>query len=147
MISKLQRPVIYILVLLDVICFIKKFHKRKKTITVLIFSNVLAEFRSPAYDGSFPESELFKVAKNNHRGNWGLVPGFLEFQGRCDVFLDNLVAVLLQLERGGDLLVDGPGKSGHNASSQHSRCQTHCKSTNSSLPLILIVMRLKLKIE
>jgi len=102
---------------------------------VLIFSNVLAEFRSPAFDGSYLESELFRVAKNNHRGNWELVPGFLEFQGRCDVFLDNLVAVLLQLERGGDLLVDGPGKGGHYASSQHSWCQTHCKSTNSPLPV------------
>jgi len=135
MISKLQRPVIYILVLLDVICFIKKFHKKKNTITVLIFSNVLAEFRSPAFDGSFPESELFRVAKNNHRGNWELFPGFLEFQGHCDVFPGNLAAVLLELEGGGDLLVDGPGKSGHHASSQHSRCQTHCKSTNSSLPV------------
>jgi len=80
MISKLQRPVIYILVLLNVICFIKKFHKKKNTITVLIFSNVLAEFRSPAFDGSYLESELFRVAKNNHRGNWELVPGFLEFR-------------------------------------------------------------------
>ena len=62
-------------------------------------------------------------------------------------FRANLVAVLLELEGGGDLLVDGPGKGRHHASSQHSRCQTHCKSTNSSLPLILIVMRLKLKIE
>ena len=62
-------------------------------------------------------------------------------------FKDNLVAFLLELERGGDLLVDGPGKSGHHASSQHSRCQTHCKSTNSSLPVILIVTRLKIKIE
>ena len=62
-------------------------------------------------------------------------------------FRDNLVAVLLELEGGGDLLVDGPGKSGHHASSQHSRCQTHCKSTNSSLPVIWIIIRLKLKIE
>ena len=59
--------------------------KNKNTITVLIFSNVLAEFKSPAFDGSFLESELFRVAKNNHRGNWELVPGFLEFQGHCDV--------------------------------------------------------------
>ena len=72
--------------------------KNKNTITVLIFSNVLAEFRSPAFDGSFPESELFRVAKNNHRGNWELVPGFLEFQGHCDVFPGNLAAVLLDLE-------------------------------------------------
>ena len=77
---------------------------------MLIFSNVLAEFRSPAFDGSFPESELFRVAKNNHRGNWELFPGFLEFQGHCDVFPGNLAAVLLELEGGGDLLVDGPGK-------------------------------------
>ena len=62
-------------------------------------------------------------------------------------FKDNLVAFLLELERGGDLLVDGPGKGRHHASSQHSRCQTHCKSTNSSLPVILIVTRLKIKIE
>ena len=62
-------------------------------------------------------------------------------------FRANLVAVLLELEGGGDLLVDGPGKGRHHASSQHSRCQTHCKSTNSSLPVILIVIRLKLKIE
>ena len=62
-------------------------------------------------------------------------------------FRANLVAVLLELEGGGDLLVDGPGKGGHHASSQHSRCQTHCKSTNSSLPVILIVIRLKIKIE
>ena len=62
-------------------------------------------------------------------------------------FRANLVAVLLELEGGGDLLVDGPGKGRHHASSQHSRCQTHCKSTNSSLPVILIVTRLKIKIE
>jgi len=43
--------------------------KNKNTITVLIFSNVLAEFRSPAFDGGNLESELFRVAKNNHRGN------------------------------------------------------------------------------
>merc|ERR1719495_855382 len=124
--------------------------------TVLIFSNVLAEFKSPAFDGSYLESELFNIAKNNHRGNWELVPGFLEFQGHCDVFPGNLAAVLLELEGGGDLLVDGPGKgrdvllelegggdllvdgpgkSGHHASSQHSWCQTHSKSTNSSLPV------------
>ena len=114
---------------------------------MLIFSNVLAEFRSPAFDGGFPESELFRVAKNNHRGNWELFPGFLEFQGHCDVFPGNLAAVLLELEGGGDLLVDGPGKGRHHASSQHSWCQTHCKPTNSSLPVILIVIRLKLKIE
>jgi len=77
---------------------------------VLIFSNVLAKFRSPAFDGGYLESELFNVAKNNHRGNWELVPGFLEFQGHCDVFPGNLAAVLLELEGGGDLLVDGPGK-------------------------------------
>ena len=77
---------------------------------MLIFSNVLAEFRSPAFDGSYLESEPFNVAKNKHRGNRELVPGFHEFQGHCDVFLDNLAAVLLELEGGGDLLVDSPGK-------------------------------------
>merc|ERR1712180_202211 len=30
--------------------------------------------------------------------------------GHCDVFPGNLAAVLLELEGGGDLLVDGPGK-------------------------------------
>ena len=74
----------------------------------------------------------------------------LELEGGGDLLVDgpgNLAAVLLELEGGGDLLIDGPGKSRHHASSQHSRCQTHCKSTNSSLPVILIVTRLKIKIE
>ena len=74
----------------------------------------------------------------------------LELEGVGDPLVDGPgkgVDVLLELKRGGDLLVDGPGKSGHHASSQHSRCQTHCKSTNSSLPVIWIIIRLKLKIE
>ena len=79
-----------------------------------------------------------------------LVAFLLELERGGDLLVDgpgNLAAVLLELEGGGDLLIDGPGKSGHHASSQHSRCQTHCKSTNSSLPVILIVTRLKIKIE
>ena len=74
----------------------------------------------------------------------------LELERGGDLLVDgpgNLAAVLLELEGGGDLLIDGPGKSRHHASSQHSRCQTHCKPTNSSLPVILIVTRLKIKIE
>ena len=88
-------------------------------------------------------SELPKII-TEATGN--LFQVFLSFRD-IDVFPGNLAAVLLELEGGGDLLVDGPGKSGHHASSQHSRCQTHCKPTNSSLPVILIVIRLKIKIK
>jgi len=78
---------------------------------------------------------LFQVFFN-FRAN--LVAVLLELEGDGDLLVDGPgkgVDVLLELKRGGDLLVDGPGKGRHHASSQHSRCQTHCKSTNSSLPV------------
>jgi len=78
---------------------------------------------------------LFQVFLN-FRAN--LVAVLLELKRGGDLLVDGPgkgVDVLLELKRGGDLLVDGPGKGRHHASSQHSRCQTHCKSTNSSLPV------------
>ena len=51
-------------------------------------------------------------------------------------FKDNLVAFLLELERGGDLLVESPSQGSHHTSSQHSRGQAFAKTTHPSFPEI-----------
>ena len=43
---------------------------------------------------------------------------------------------LLELERGGDLLIESPSQGGHHASSQHSWCQAFSKPTHSAFPAI-----------
>ena len=43
---------------------------------------------------------------------------------------------LLELERGGDLLIESPSKGSHHASSQHSWGQAFSKPTHSPFPAI-----------
>ena len=50
--------------------------------------------------------------------------------------LPSLFLSLLELERGGDLLVDGPSEGGHHTSSQHSRGEALGKPTQPLFPAI-----------
>ena len=66
-----------------------------------------------------------------------LVAFLLELERGGDLLGDgpgNLAAVLLELEGGGDLLVDGPSEGGHHTSSQHSRGEALGKPTQPLFP-------------